>query len=183
MPRRFRWRKKISAKEAENMRVIKWLDKYFEEAVLVILLFIITMLTGLQVFMRYVMNSSLTWSEELNRYAQVWSGFLCLGYCIKRSSDIKIDMFVNMLPKTALKILRIIISVLSIALFAVFTKAAWGIISKILVSGQTSAALKMPMQYLYAAPFAGFGLGIIRLAQNIVCQFIPQEKNNGRASA
>ena len=152
------------------MAVIKWLDKYFEESLLVILLFVITIVTGLQVFMRYAMNSSLTWSEELNRYAQVWSGFLCVGYCIKRSSDIKIDMFTNMLPKTLQKILRIIISGISIILFAIFTRAAWGIVSKILISGQTSAALKMPMQYLYAAPLVGFSLGIIRLAQNTVKQ-------------
>lgn len=154
------------------MAVIKWLDKYFEESLLVILLFVITIVTGLQVFMRYAMNSSLTWSEELNRYAQVWSGFLCVGYCIKRSSDIRIDMFTSMLPQIIQRILRIIISGISIMLFAVFTRAAWGIISKIFISGQTSAALKMPMQYLYAAPLVGFSLGTIRLVQNTIKQIV-----------
>jgi TRAP-type C4-dicarboxylate transport system permease small subunit len=152
---------------------LKWVDKYFEEMLLVLFLLIITLLTGVQVFMRYVINSSLTWSEELNRYAQVWSGFLCIGYCIKRSCDIKINLFTLMLPAIVQKIINIIISFISIVLFIIFTRAAWGIISKILVSGQTSAAMKLPMQYLYAAPLTGFGLGIIRLIQNVAKQFMP----------
>ncbi|WP_010254066.1 TRAP transporter small permease [Treponema primitia] len=160
------------------MSAVKWLDKYFEETLLIIFLVIITFLTGLQVFMRYVLNASLTWSEELNRYSQVWSGFLCVGYCIKKSCDIKIDMFTLMLPKIVRKILNLAISLISIVLFAIFTKAAWGIIEKILVSGQTSAALKLPMQYLYGAPLVGFGLGFLRLIQSIIRQFRPGTENS-----
>jgi TRAP-type C4-dicarboxylate transport system permease small subunit len=159
------------------LKIIKWLDLHLEEALLVIFLAIITILTGLQVFMRYVMNASLTWSEELNRYLQVWSGFLCVGYCIKRGSDIKIDMFTLMLPKVVQKFLIVIISVISLVFFAIFARAAWGIITKILVSGQTSAAMKLPMEFLYAAPLVGFSLGILRLIQNIIRQCTPPVAN------
>jgi TRAP-type C4-dicarboxylate transport system permease small subunit len=91
-----------------------------------------------------------------------------VAYCIKRGSDIKIDMFTNLLPKIVQKVLKILIACVSIFFFAIFTKAAWGIIAKILVSHQTSAALKLPMQYLYGAPLVGFGLGLIRLVQSII---------------
>lgn len=50
------------------MRVIKWVDEYFEATILVILSSIMVSVITLQVFMRHVMNSSLSWSEELARF-------------------------------------------------------------------------------------------------------------------
>ncbi len=68
------------------MKVLKWLDEHLEEALLVVFLVVMCLLTGFQVFMRKVLNSSLTWSEELNRFCYIWSGFLSIGYCIKKGS-------------------------------------------------------------------------------------------------
>ena len=81
------------------MKVLKWLDEHLEEALLVVFLVVMCLLTGFQVFMRKVLNSSLTWSEELNRFCYIWSGFLSIGYCIKKGTEIRIDMAVNALPR------------------------------------------------------------------------------------
>ena len=50
------------------MKVLKWLDEHLEEALLVVFLVVMCLLTGFQVFMRQVLTSSRTWSEELNRF-------------------------------------------------------------------------------------------------------------------
>ena len=58
------------------MKIIRWLDDNLEEALLIALLVTMTLLMGLQVFSRYILNASLSWSEELTRYLFIWSGFL-----------------------------------------------------------------------------------------------------------
>ena len=50
------------------MRVIKWLDNYLEEALLVIMLLFMMVIMGIQVTARYVFSYSLSWSEEITRY-------------------------------------------------------------------------------------------------------------------
>ena len=90
------------------MAVLKWIDQHFEEAILAILLVIMSLLTGAQVFMRYVLNNSLTWSEELNRFCYIWSGFISVGYCIRKRIEIRIDMIVNALPHTLHEIVETI---------------------------------------------------------------------------
>ena len=67
------------------MKIIRWLDDNLEEALLIALLVMMTLLMGLQVFSRYILNASLSWSEELTRYLFIWSGFLSISYCIKKS--------------------------------------------------------------------------------------------------
>lgn len=57
------------------MKIIRWLDDNLEEALLIALLVMMTLLMGLQVFSRYILNASLSWSEELTRYLFIWSGF------------------------------------------------------------------------------------------------------------
>lgn len=44
------------------MKIIRWLDDNLEEALLIALLVTMTLLMGLQVFSRYILNASLSWS-------------------------------------------------------------------------------------------------------------------------
>ena len=55
--------------------MLKALDDYLEETILIILLVIMTGVMGIQIVSRYVFQNSLTWSEELVRYMFVWSAF------------------------------------------------------------------------------------------------------------
>jgi len=66
------------------MKVLRWLDDHLEEYILAVLLVTISCVMMLQIIMRYIFNSSLPWPEELTRYCFVWSGFLGIGYSIKR---------------------------------------------------------------------------------------------------
>ena len=81
------------------MKIIRWLDDNLEEALLIALLVTMTLLMGLQVFSRYILNASLSWSEELTRYLFIWSGFLSISYCIKKWISIigvLLALFVNL---------------------------------------------------------------------------------------
>lgn len=66
-------------------KILHWLDENLEEFILVIFLIAMTLIMGIQVFCRYVLGMSLSWSEELTRYLFIWCGFLSVSYCSKNA--------------------------------------------------------------------------------------------------
>ncbi len=71
-------------------KVFVWLNDSLEEFLMVVSLILMTLIMGIQVFSRYVLGASLSWSEELTRYIFVWAGFLSVSFCTKRCISIKI---------------------------------------------------------------------------------------------
>ena len=104
-----------------------------------------TLILAAQVFMRYVMQASLTWSEELARYIFVWLIYIGISYGAKIMKHIRIEAAVMVLPKRGQRYVEILgdILFLGFALFIVYT--SWGIVQKQLLLGQTSPAIQMPM--------------------------------------
>ncbi len=51
-----------------------------------------------QVVMRYVLNSSLDWAEEVSRLLFVWSVFLAVPLGIKRGSHVGLALLTSLLP-------------------------------------------------------------------------------------
>lgn len=153
--------------EVEMLKILKWLDDYLEEAILVILLILMTLIMGLQVTMRYVFRSSLSWSEELVRFMFVWSTFISVPFCIKHGISIKIDQFRSAFPKKIKKVLLVTDKVILFGLFAVLTYYAVDVVRLTLISGQTSAALGLPMEVVQVSTIIGFGLACVRILQNL----------------
>lgn len=58
------------------MKLLKKIDKNLERWVMFLLLAGMTLVLGIQIFCRFVLNNSLTWSEELARFMFIWSTFL-----------------------------------------------------------------------------------------------------------
>lgn len=61
-------------------KVFVWLNDSLEEFLMVASLILMTLIMGIQVFSRYVLGASLSWSEELTRYIFVWAGFLSVSF-------------------------------------------------------------------------------------------------------
>lgn len=150
------------------MKILRWLDDNLEETLLIILLVAMTLLMGVQVFSRYLLNASLSWSEELTRYLFIWSGFLSVSYCIKKWISIKIDQIINMFPKRIYVWMQLILNVILFVLFLYLTLHAWEYLQQCIASNQKSPALGLPMYYVQAAPLVGFFLAMIRASQQII---------------
>ncbi len=61
-------------------KVFVWLNDSLEEFLMVVSLILMTLIMGIQVFSRYILGASLSWSEELTRYIFVWAGFLSVSF-------------------------------------------------------------------------------------------------------
>ena len=116
----------------------------------------------LQVIMRYVFNASLSWAEEASRYAFVWSALISIGYTIKENSILKVDTLVESLPAGLKHLLVTSINVSVTLFFGYLFINSIPAIQRVIRTGQTSPALKIPLGWIYFAAIAGFFLATVR---------------------
>ena len=143
---------------------IAWLDKHFEESIMLVLLATMLALMGLQVFMRYVVARSLSWPEEVIRFSFIWFGFLGMSYCVRENIHIRVELLENALPriKMALNVLQ---DVVFFAFCAYMIRPALSSIGMLWSNNQTSPALNIPMYLVYTSLLTGFILTPFRLIQ------------------
>lgn len=146
-------------------RVLSWLDEDLEEFLMVIFLGAMTLIMGVQVFSRYILGTSLSWSEELTRYIFIWAGFLSVSYCTKKCISIKIEQFVAVFPRRGKAAFKMVNHTFELILFLYLLPFAWNFFLSAIRSGQTSPALNLPMYYVQAAPLFSFLLVSFRVAQ------------------
>lgn len=147
------------------MKVLRWLDQYLEEAILLIMLCAMTLIMGVQVAARYVLGSSLSWSEEITRFLFIASGFVSASFCIKKGASVKIDQLVNMLPGKGVHIFRLISYTVQLVFFAYLIPFAWKYVMSGVESGQLSPACGIPMYVIQSFTVISFVLCVIRLIQ------------------
>jgi TRAP-type C4-dicarboxylate transport system permease small subunit len=151
--------------------MFKKLDDHFEEALIVLLMAVMTVLIVVQIFMRYVVQESLTWSEELARYVFVWATYLGVAYGVKKNAHICVEALTMHLPARIKEAVYLAAQFVFLLFAALVVKEGFVLSMKIFKFGQSSAALGMPMGVIYLAPTVGFALVFLRLIQNIVAGF------------
>jgi TRAP-type C4-dicarboxylate transport system permease small subunit len=151
------------------MKLLKWLDRHFEETLLVAISSVMVSVIFIQVVMR-TLGHSLSWSEELGRYCFIWLVYIGISYGVKKQRHIKVDVVLMLLKDKG----RIVLNIIANLLFMVFcVYTVWigtDIAMKILEFGQKSPALQIPMGIIYMAAPVGMALSIIRIIQNIILQ-------------
>ncbi|RHR22523.1 TRAP transporter small permease [Clostridium sp. AF19-22AC] len=152
-------------------KILHWLNENLEETLMVLFLAAMTVIMGIQVFSRYVLGASLSWSEELTRYIFIWAGFLSVSYCTKKCISIKIEQFVALFPKRGKALFKVVNHTLELVLFLYLIPFAWQYLMSAVASGQTSPALGLPMYYVQAAPLAGFLLTAFRVLQRWIVEW------------
>lgn len=148
--------------------MLKFLDKHLEDYILVAFMAIMSVVIFFQVIMRYVFRSSLTWSEELARYLFVWIVYFAISYAVKERKHIKIEAALYLMPKNVRPYMPIIGDIIVFVFSAFIIVTSWEIVLRQASGGQISPAMRIPMQYIYAAPFVGFTLTAFRTIQVIM---------------
>ena len=151
-------------------KAIKWLDHNLEEFLLTILLLAMVLIMGLQVFSRFALKASLSWTEELTRYMFIWAGFLSVSYCSKRCISIKIEQFVARFSRRTKAAIKLVNHTIELAFFFYMIPFAFSYMMSAVESGQVSPALGIPMYYIQAAPFVSFVLVAFRIIQRWIIE-------------
>ena len=122
------------------MKLLKKIDKNLERWVMFVLLVGMTLVLGIQIFCRFVLNNSLTWSEELARFMFIWSTFLSIGFCLKEGISLKIDTLISLFPKKVQAVILLLGDVVMTVFFLYLLPSAWEFAYASVENGQTSAA-------------------------------------------
>ena len=166
----------ITKKEA-RMKILKWLDKNFEEKLMMVMLMAMVIIMGLQVLCRKVFNNSLSWTEEITRFLFVWLTFLSIGYCISKGIALKIDQAVLILPKKAQKIILILVTLISAIYLIYMIPQAWNYMMTAIQRGQKSSATRINMAWVQGSTVVGFFCGALRSVQQLY--FLIKKKESG----
>ena len=149
------------------MKLLKKIDKNLERWVMFLLLAGMTLVLGIQIFCRFVLNNSLTWSEELARFMFIWSTFLSIGFCLKEGISLKIDTVISLFPQKTQAIIYMAGDIVMAAFFIYLLPASWEFAYTSVLSGQVSAACHIPMYFIQISLMVGFALAAFRSLQNI----------------
>lgn len=152
-------------------KVLNWIDDYLEEVLLVAALAAMAVIMGIQVFCRYVLGASLSWSEELTRYIFIWAGFLSISHCTKKCISIKIEQFAALFPRRGKAVFKVVNHTFELILFIYLIPFAWKYLMSAVANGQTSPAMGIPMYFVQAAPLVGFTLSAVRVLQRWIVEF------------
>ncbi|MDP5306994.1 TRAP transporter small permease [Paracoccus spongiarum] len=131
-------------------------------AVVILGLALMAVVVGWNVAGRYLGSGSLPWADEVARYAMIWITFLGSGLALREGAHVAVTNAQEALPGSGPRILR---GAILLTLFVFFAFMIWvGIDYMTRMSVQRSAALRLPMKWVYAAMPAGFALMILHLA-------------------
>lgn len=120
------------------------------------LLAVMISLVAAQIVCRYLLNTPITWSEEVTTYLFAWLIFLGATISIKRDNAPALAVVVEALPARAAEFMRAFADMLALAVSVVLLVAGWHACADLMQ--QRSPALQIPMGYpCLVLPLAGLG--------------------------
>lgn len=126
--------------------------------IFLVLIFALLVLDVLfQVFSRYILNTSFSWTEELARFSLIWLSILGAAYLTAKREHLSMDFLYRKFSSPVKKKVSILIEVL-IFLFALVVMVVGGfnLVYITLHLEQLSGTLRIPLGYIYAVfPFSG----------------------------
>ncbi len=120
-----------------------------------------------------LINSSLTWSEELARYIFIWQIWLGMSIGLKDNKHIHVELLYQFVKGRPAKVLKIIVTLLCITMCAALVYYGWQYTYNSYNRHSLSAAMRMPLWIVYLAlPFSSLVTGL-----RYICQLCFQIKN------
>lgn len=114
-----------------------------------------------QVFTRFILQNPSTWTEELATLLLIWVSLLGAALAFHRKGHLGVDYFVGKLPQAPKRAVEIIVHIITAAFAVILIFGGLKIVSFTLLTNQLSAAMQIPMGYVYIIlPLSG---GIILL--------------------
>ena len=142
-------------------RLYRDLEQYFCAFLMVLMVSCL----GAQVFFRFVLNASLTWSEELSRFAFIWLVYMGAVLGAKERIHIRVTAFHRLLPAPVRGWTTPLADVLWVSINLVFAWQGALQVGHLLRFSYISPALQWNMAVIYSVVPIGFALMSFRIIE------------------
>jgi TRAP-type C4-dicarboxylate transport system permease small subunit len=117
-------------------------------------LFVMVIIIFIQVIFRYLLENSLSWSEEMARYLFIWVTILGVSIGVKRGFLVAITLLVDELKPNVKKWFGMFTNL--VILFFSLIMIVYGASLVFNVAAQLSPAMRIPMPFVYTSiPVSG----------------------------
>ena len=128
-----------------------------------------TLIIFVQVIMRSVFNSSLTWSEELTRYIFIWQIWMGVSIAQKDKAHIKVEILKSFVKnQKVIAVVDVIATILLIAFNIFLVTSGIDLVQQMITRGNVSSAMRLPMWIVYIVLPLASGIFTLRLIGQVV---------------
>ena len=128
-----------------------------------IVLFLLLCLTFVNVIMRYIMRSPITWAEEMQMFMFLWVVYLAAGAAFRNNSHIAIEILVDSLPAGPKKNAEIIAFIFSVIIVVYLMMQGNAYYMQMVNTGKISTLLRISYRYAYGVIPVGNVLMLVSL--------------------
>lgn len=128
-----------------------------------IVLLVLLCLTFVNVIMRYIMRSPITWAEELQMFMFLWIVYLGAGAAFRNGSHVVIEIVVDALPAGAKRVAELVGFAVSLAVLCYLTLQGNAYYMQMVSTGKISTLLRIPYRYAYLVIPVGNVLMLVSL--------------------
>ena len=140
------------------------------ETMIIVLVVGMVLAGGAQVFNRFVLNRSLSWSEEFQRYAHIWVVYLAIPVAYRRGMHIGMDILKERFPKRVQVVLSYVNHLLWITLGSSIILFSQRILQ--VTARQRSPGMGLQMNYVYLGLVIGASYLVIVAIRKLVTQLL-----------
>ncbi|OPX56375.1 C4-dicarboxylate transporter, DctQ subunit [Oceanospirillum multiglobuliferum] len=136
-----------------------------EENIVAFLLVAITLMVFMEVVMRFVFNSGVTWIQEATLYTSAWFVLFGASYGVRIGAHIGVDVLVKLLPDPLRRVAGLIAIALCFVYCALFLLGSWDYLELMYMIGIEMEDLPIPKWMALMIMPIGFVLLVIRFAE------------------
>ncbi len=137
----------------------------FSEFLVITMIIVLVVVVAAQVFWRYVLSNSLSWSGELSRFLFIWVIFLGADITLREKAHVAVDSLLNSLRGFPKLLLSILIDIIIIGFTVIVFFSGLDLVQ--ITWSQPSSALNIPTGLVYMAIPISMGLMTMNLLYSI----------------
>lgn len=112
----------------------------------------ITLIICVQVVLRYIFNLPIVWAEDVSTFLFIWATFLGAAVGLKDLRHVKIDTFLDRLPRQLAQVVQALLYLVILVCCAAVARYAWDVMDTESRSMTISLPVNVPRHWFYSVP-------------------------------
>jgi len=133
---------------------------------IVLLVSLMVIDVNIGVFCRYVLNSALSWTEELSRYCMIWAAYLGMSFAVRDNQHMGLFFIVEKFSPRARSYIEIANRIIVMIFLVIVFRYSLNHLRVVRI--QSSPSLEISMFWPYLAVTVGMGLMMLENLRHMI---------------